>query len=129
MKTELEKEFAPYTEAFQMKKLEFDELCFATWCGDTLDVSLQVPSDDYFTQAPTYSQCFRWFREKKNFHGCIDLHVSMPQRYFFRIDDILTNDYLYHSCDDELMFENYPDAELACLKTLIDIAQKQKEVK
>lgn len=44
------KEFILYEQAVALKKLGFNEPCFATWVGEALDMSLQIPSNDYFTQ-------------------------------------------------------------------------------
>ena len=93
----IEKEFVPYQEALALKELGFDEPCFATWSGETLDMSLQIPSDDYFTSAPTFSQAFRWFREK---HG---------------LYPVIFTPYLESYTHEE--------AELACLGKLIEIVQ------
>jgi hypothetical protein len=71
------KDFTLYPEALELKQLGFDEPCFAFY-----DESLYFPNNEnqYGTfcnqkldasscSAPTYSQAFRWFREK---HGlCI----------------------------------------------------------
>ena len=58
-------------------------------------------------------------------HGCVDLSIISFEdginRYQFRVDDIVVNDYLYHSVDDNLFFVAYEDAETACLKKLIEI--------
>ena len=78
-----------------------------------------------YTTAPLLQQAFKWFRDKHNMHGCVDLSIISFEdginRYQFRVDDIVVNDYLYHSVDDNLFFVAYEDAETACLKKLIEI--------
>ena len=121
----MNKEFVTYKQALALKVLGFDEKCFATWNGDTLDMSLQIPSDDYFTQAPLKQQVFRWFRKKYDLFGCIDLHISTPINWYVRIDIIKINDFIYHSKDDHKYFNTYEEAESACIDKLIEIAKQQ----
>jgi len=121
----MNKEFVTYKQALALKELGFDEKCFATWNGDTLDMSLQIPSDDYFTQAPLKQQVFRWFRKKYDLFGCIDLHISTPINWYVRIDIIKINDFIYHSKDDHKYFNTYEEAESACIDKLIEIAKQQ----
>ncbi len=111
----MEKEFVPYNLALELKELGFDEPCFATWNGGTLDMSLQIPSDDYFTKAPTFSQCFRWFRENNIDHSIVPMRVDgwhMYQYVIFTLDEVV-----------ETGFDTYEEAELACLTKLIEIVK------
>jgi len=64
----MEKEFVPYELALKMKQLGFDKPCFAYY-----NKSKKRRFDRYTTShwpstclAPTFSQAFRWFREKYN---------------------------------------------------------------
>ena len=119
-------EFVPYELSLRLKALGFDEPCFATWSGETLDMLLQIPSDDYFTKAPTFSQAFRFFREKYNlFHstnyqddnsgpGCFDYEI-LNKRGKTQVED------------DGSEFKTYEEAELACLIRLIEIVEKEQE--
>ena len=124
----MNKEFIPYEQALALKELGFDEPCFATYdedrnfeLQDFLQTYETFPS--HIVAAPTFSQAFRWFREKHNLHGCVDLHVSNPTHWYIRIDNIVENDYLYHSEDENLKFNTYEEAELACLRKLIEIVK------
>lgn len=118
-------EFVPYEPSLRLKALGFDEPCFATWSEETLDMSLQIPSDDYFTKAPTFSQAFRFFREKYELHHEIR---SFTAKYFTIIiqerKDIVK--YIEHGGID-LKFKTYEEAELACLIRLIEIVEKEQE--
>ena len=67
----------------------------------------------------------RWFREEYNLFGCIDLHTSTPIHWYIRIDDVIKNDYVYHSEDNDLKFKIYEKAELACLIKLIEIVKNK----
>jgi hypothetical protein len=126
------KEFIPYEQALELKELGFDEPCVAfyeeskrlyigfNWLnGGGKNSNLQECAE------PLYQQAFRWFREKHNLFGCIDLHTSTPIHWYIRIDDIIKNDYVYHSEDNDLKFKTYEEAELECLKRLIEIVKKK----
>ena len=68
--------------------------------------------------APLYQQAFRWFREKKNL--CSWVYQSNSGLYHY---SILKDDrYLSSSYNNET---TYKEAELACLKKLIEIIKKK----
>jgi hypothetical protein len=128
----MKKEFATYEQALELKELGFDEPCFAFY-----DESLYFPNNknQYGTfcnqpldaascSAPLKQQVFRWFRDKHNLFGCIDLQCCEPAHWFFRIDDIIKNDYLYHSEDENLRIESFEEAEDACIDKLIEIVKQ-----
>lgn len=122
------KQFLPYEQALELKELGFKEECAAHYLDENdLELkwkiyrNLSINTNDCI-QAPTYSQAFRFFREKYELFGCIDLHISTPIHWYIRIDDIIKNDYIYHSEDVNLKFNTYEEAELECLKKLIEIA-------
>ena len=129
----LEKEFIPYEQALELKELGFDEPCFSYYKNGQLSGILEEvinsemrnvnnEIDDYIS-APLYQQALRWFREKYDLFGCIDLHISTPINWYVRIDIIKINDFIYHSKDDHKYFKTYKEAELACLKKLIEIVK------
>jgi glycogen synthase len=119
----LDKEFMPYQESLELKELDFNEPCLAQWDEMELYPLQQGGESAYFetnknsrlsfnTMAPTFSQCFRWFREKCKLSG-ITSHCS------FEIWDLKT---------EECIVEVYPissfdEAQLACLKKLIEIVK------
>jgi hypothetical protein len=134
----MNKEFVPYEQALDLKELGFDEPCILLYRGlDTQPVcqmgyefKIEKNSDfndetNYWLTVPLYQQAFRWFREKYDLFGCIDLHTSTPIHWYIRIDDIIKNDYVYHSEDNDLKFKTYEEAELECLKRLIEIVKKK----
>ena len=112
-------EFVPYEQALELKNLGFQGYTFAIFGSDG---NIALPNEDYpimkeeYCKAPTFSQAFKWFREKYNLFGCIDLQ---PAHWFVRIDDKIKNHYL-------LRFETYEEAELACLKKLIELVKTKK---
>ena len=129
------KEFVPYQESLELKELGFDEPCFATFNGETLDMSLQIPSDDYFTKAPTFSQAFRWFREKYKLHHSIDYECSQHDHKWgynwsiYNYNQVVKTDEEYitshpNAPAGEWIYDSDGEAELACLRKLIEIVKQ-----
>ena len=125
----LEKEFARYQEALVLKELGFDEPCFAFFNGKHLSFErfdiLGNPLDICnCLEAPTYSQIFRFFREKYNLLGSID--YSNRLKWYYVIREFITSDILPNlNTSSKGEFESYEEAELECLVKLIDIVKKQ----
>ena len=124
----LEKEFVPYELSLKMKQLGFDELCFGMFFPSDKswkDIKFKNSQQDNIIASPTYSQAFRWFREKYNLD-------SRFHTYTHHIDGKRT-DYMYDFIDGKkTSFDGFEktreEAELACLIKLIEIIeQKQKE--
>ena len=111
----LEKEFVPYEPSLALKELGFDEPCFGGYDMETLKLWIGYLNDgeqfnrEYYYPAPTFSQAFRWFREK---HNLKDKYGVFPHH------TIMFN-YIIGGGKEE-------EAELACLKKLIEIANEQK---
>lgn len=130
----MKKEFLQFEEAQALKELGFVEPCFGYYYTlNSKDWKFAEKAEFYrlddeiniggkFTLlAPTYSQIFRWFRDKHNLHGCVDLQSCTPSHWYCRVDDIVKNDYIYHSEDDGIQFCTYEEAEIGCLKMMIKI--------
>jgi hypothetical protein len=118
----MEKEFAPYEPSFEMKELGFDEPCFSYYKNGQLSGILEEvinsemrnvnnEIDDYIS-APTFSQCFRWFREKYGLRSWIESIEETNHRA------VIVNHY-------GTMFSTYEEAELECLKKLIEIVKNK----
>ena len=62
----VDKEFVPYEQALALKELGFNEPCLASYfhAGKRLHITEYINYGEYTTLAPTFSQAFRWFREK-----------------------------------------------------------------
>lgn len=104
----MNQEFIPYEEALTLKKLGFDKECMA---------SRDINDGNGLIQLPLYQQAFRWFREK---HGLIGW-VEGKRLFRYCIEsNIVTDGQLSLS-----PFITYEEAELACLRKLIEIV-KQK---
>jgi hypothetical protein len=132
MKTK--KEFVPYQQALELKELGFDEPCLAYWYNETPTnsqgqclVYYKKPWDnqkiirgiirDYY-YAPTFSQAFRWFREEYALDSYIrpNLVYDVPKTYQYNINDNI----------DDVWYNTYEEAELACLIKLIEIVKEQQ---
>jgi hypothetical protein len=142
----MNKEFIPYTEALALKELGFDEPCLAHWYNETPTnsegqclVYYKKPWDnqkiingvirDYYF-APTYSQAFKWFREKYRLQPSVNSFcfeeysfVIMGSRneILYPIHHKLLNDGKKNPWE----FDTYEEAELACLKKLIEIVKNK----
>jgi hypothetical protein len=127
----MEKEFIPYKEAVALKELGFNEPCLAKYAiyNPKDPIALFPQSQDFFkgyfnyyknsdytdkTAAPTFSQAFRWFREKYGLDVISKPHIGKTKKYI---------------CDPvniRLEAKNtYEEAELACLLELINICKKK----
>jgi hypothetical protein len=117
----MEKEFIPYEETLALKELGFDEECLIrdTEQGEDCAVYYIHPNG-----RPTFSQTFRWFRDK-GLNFSIDSQTlgenGNHKDYFFSIDKM--GEYLHHpyGLND---VDTYEEAELACLRKLIEIIKK-----
>lgn len=117
--TQIEKEFIPYQEALALKELGFDEPCLGNFADDENHTLFTNGNRPGKTNAPTYSQAFRFFREKYGLIGW----VEGKRFYKFCIESFIPT-------DDQLNlspFPTYEVAELACLKKLIEIVKNKEE--
>jgi hypothetical protein len=130
----MKKEFIPYEQALALKELGFDEPCLSSWtyktkeriptlygCGALLfdtDGLITNQTEDIICSAPLYQQAFRWFREKYGLHYRI---LFGTEKYAY---SILDNKGQVDVVRLHLNIE-YEEAELECLKKLIEII-KQK---
>ena len=126
----MNKEFIPYEQALELKELGFDEDVIAYWEKNSLlkpipmsDFINSFPVNDYpkadWIAAPLYQQAFRWFREKYSINSWIINAEDNNNAFkpFFRGNNI----------DEHLVdfYNTYEEAELACLKKLIEIAKNR----
>ena len=135
----MEKEFVPYEQALDLKELGFDKSCYAYFsnkyiCPDTLIKPIQIIAEDISESSlirkleitcvsPTFSQAFRWFREKYNI---------IPNIHSVYIDETHTkiNFWVWfanyeENSNEEIYYGTYEEAELECLKKLIEIVKNK----
>ena len=122
----LKKEFVPHEQALALKELGFDEPCFkkyiagCLWSNPTTpEIYENIHSNSSDCLAPLYQQAFRWFREKYNLHSYIV--DSKSYKWYFNIDDMTIDDVI----SEVLYFKTFEEAELECLKKLIEIVKNK----
>ena len=128
------KDFIPYNESLELKELGFDEESLGLFSRDKVFVLKWIPNqqecEEYFggILAPTFSQAFRFFREKHKLQTYIDFYHSYS--YFYKIK---SQDGRYVGNNGDIVVQGspvftrtYEEAELACLIKLIQIVKQQK---
>jgi hypothetical protein len=106
----MEKEFVSYESALALKELGFDEPC----------LSFRYIEKNKPEEAPTYSQAFRWFRENHSLFPYVEYLLEE------KFDYVIVSK-MYDKPVDYLdgKFDTYEEAELACLKKLIEIVKEK----
>jgi hypothetical protein len=138
----MNKEFVPYEESLALKELGFDEPC--NTCYDKLEMTASYGENvfdyknyntsGYIVSRPTFSQAFKWFREKYLLEGLILPQVQSilaPTPAYFIVvisykDEIWEEKFNSSNDKDEKNFLHYgtpEEAELACLRKLIQIVK------
>ena len=128
----MNKEFIPAYQALELKFLGFNEDCFGYYHNvlgsDNINLFIEATSKELYTRitipeyentlAPLYQQAFRWFREK--------------YELLYTIEETLEDDEVWYEWDVKSTngfeggFETtYEEAELACLKKLIEIVRNK----
>jgi len=135
------KEFIPYEQSLELKNLGFDEPCFGWYSNMEGNVLRQGYCETYLgiencAKSPLYQQAFRWFREKFNLRSSvmdfIDDVTGIEWDYSIAIigtdlDD--KGDYVplidYSIDDPNRKYGTYEEAELECIKKLIEISKNK----
>jgi hypothetical protein len=125
----MEKEFVPYELAVKLKALGFDEPCFAFYICKGHPVHIdEIRNGKCFESeesegclAPTFSQAFRWFRERYNLKSWVQEHNQ--NNYIYEIRPHKLTDYREN---EVYVYEAHEQAELACLERLIDMITNKK---
>jgi hypothetical protein len=120
----IEKEFAPYEEALVLKELGFNEPCFGYWKSKNWLIQEKTRTDGYThadqeCSAPLYQQAFRWFREKYGLNHEIPYAGKVGKHHAF------VKNYIYGNNGNSPSVFTYEEAELACLKKLIELANEE----
>jgi hypothetical protein len=116
----MNKEFIPYEQALELKELGFNDLClFYYGNNEALRIYHQSEIGEDLIGAPLYQQAFRWFREKYSINSWIINAEDNNNAFkpFFRGNNI----------DEHLVdfYNTYEEAELTCLKKLIEIVKNK----
>jgi hypothetical protein len=135
---DLQKDFVPYELTLRMKQLEFDEECLAIYSNANIKTGLytlkkyrlklikQASQKDKGVKAPTFSQAFRWFREKYQLLSWTFTPFGVSNGYFWEIvnlsDIVIEGGF---SSGQSGQFNTYEEAELACLEKLCEIIEQK----
>jgi hypothetical protein len=146
----MEKEFIPYEQALALKELGFDEPCLlriqyssgydvftgrkfqnSIWLGNGYEADIDDKKIKYKfpkhseqkygnLKIPLYQQAFRWFREKYRCEFHIDCRRHTSVKYY--------EVFLFDGNKSSMVFGKsltYEEAELECLKKLIEIVKEK----
>ena len=137
----MEKEFISYEEALALKELGFDEQCFATYNSDKKVnrnpshnmEDLPIEGQPYYWNnskiykscitTPLYQQAFRWFREKYKLDPTIKSWTENNKIIYYISTEPIGKPSRYKCY--EVKKDSYEEAELACLKKLIEIVKNK----
>ena len=131
------KEFVTYEQALALKELGYNERGFGFYEKKKLVISTWLNSNSYLKidfekgkpriTAPTFSQAFRWFREKHNLlssevydRGLNNGKLPIIHSYSFKILNLNNFNDNYSG-----IFKTYEEAESACLDKLIEIVKNK----
>ena len=134
----MENQFIPYEQALELKALGFNEECIASYTEtlrfDVLEqngimwhtvTNEKLKEYEKACTAPLYQQAFRWFRDKKLSDACICRYQSRDDGgvyYYYVINHDFGIEETRHFKEG---FLSYEEAELACLKKLIEIVKNK----
>ena len=120
----MNKEFTPYEQSLELKELGFDRQCLGYW---NIDPQLKTPAfnmvkpfeHEWCLPAPLYQQTFRWFRDVHGLNGVIE----GSKKYGFEWCIFPDLDYYMKPPNN---FNTYEEAEIACLRRLIEVVKENK---
>ena len=123
------KDFIPYQEALELKKLAFDEPCFGRIFADegSEQLSYSFKNSDQIGKvtscsAPTYSQAFRFFRKKYGLFYSVERESAQEYLCNYSIKEFDGIKNIDHRGNG---YRYEEDAELACLRKLIEIVKNK----
>jgi len=143
----MEKEFVPYELALRLKALGFDEPCFATYrkgaigsqkpfeydldyhtkvqmSSNIIPINSEYTEESKWISAPTWQSAFNWFLEKHSLYFRPD-YLDELKEYDFQGSIHKLGKY------NAIVFigdhKTHKEAELECLKKLIEIVESKSE--
>jgi hypothetical protein len=135
----MEKEYVEYDESLGLQEIGFNIPCFAYYITDEsinvnkklfrfrgVEEDLRRKNSSFnnlpnMVCAPLYQQAFRWFRKNYNYDIVVSGSYNLGKKYYYRIETPPTIGFQAFEED----FNTYEEAELACLRKLIEVV-KQK---
>jgi hypothetical protein len=135
----MNKEFIPYEQALELKELGFDEKCLAKYApqDETKGKMVLFGQGEWLSyfyinyypieDAPLYQQAFRWFREKHNLVSKVDVCANRYDSVYYDTTIIDCKKLIVCDNQDNGKYNTYEEAELSCLKKLIEIVKNKKQ--
>ena len=126
------KEFVLYKQALALKELGFDEPCIMTYLNGELDKELFLfnhsirshPTQE-FISAPLYQQAFRFFRENYELDSEIYMNHEYGVKFYTYLVLKLEKSVVSHKSGYTVKQNTYEEAELDCIKKLIEIVKNK----
>jgi len=123
----MNKEYIPYEQALELKQLGFDEPCCGWYTSDSSLIKECVTNKNDFILAPLYQQAFRFFRENYTLFSSVNVDQTMEPKFCYSISRYEPEQFL--DGWDIVVFNSdlyltYEEAELECLKKLIQIIKQ-----
>ena len=126
----MNKEFVPYEQALALKELGFDEQCLALYDLDgkiTIEFvnwkNAKNRKSNYLIATPLYQQAFRGFREKYKLDPTIKSWTENNKIIYYISTEPIGKPSRYKCY--EVKKDSYEEAELECLKKLIEIVKNK----
>lgn len=121
----MEKDFVPYEQALALKEIEYDEPYFRYYDNKgKLFYNALILSN--YLHAPTFSQVFRWFKEKHNLFHEIQIDRTAEPKFCFDIFQYEHfGNYEEIRIGEWYLYRTQEEAELECLKELIEIVKRK----
>ena len=139
----MNKEIVPYTKAFELKQLGFDEECFGWYDAEYKDIINYDRTrnscgwlNDSSCSAPTFSQAFKFFREKYGYDCSFedelaydddDKEIEMWDFFIYKTKQTSDKKMTFCSNNYSTYVESFckEEAELSCLRKLIEIVKNK----
>ena len=125
----MNKEFVPYNESLELKQLGFDGIyTFKVYDSTTKELIFSELGNvvSGYILAPLYQQAFRWFRENYGLDSYIipaRLEAKKVYDYYIWFTNEKYERDLFIGMNNQY---TYKEAELACLKKLIEIVKAKQ---
>jgi hypothetical protein len=135
------KDFIPYEQALELKELGFDEPCLFAFdncstpmrCSDLRTSEQKFNGVNYnsssYTSQPTFSQAFRFFRDKYKIISTIHFYCD-GDKWEDVVYEVRISEFEHFKTHDSFVqseFKTYEEAELACIIKLIEIVKEKKD--
>lgn len=124
----MKEHYLDYEQAVLLKEIGFDI--------PTISGFSYVDSPNVLTNAPTYQEAFRWFRDKHGIHVAIDYvapkkdypsgYVAHLRGVFYPLNIVNFVPVKLNDADTLCVFDTYDKAEIAAITTCINHIRNKK---